>query len=278
MDTEAPFGAYRPTGAVATMLALTQKTILGRGQTRKAIGNMLRQRTRTPIDVQLWGRNARLHLQSNHAEMKAVLNPRNYSHRDFAFIRQQLPRAGTFLDIGANAGMFSLFASSLLGAGGCVVAVEPQPGLFARLLYNMTVANDLASEGVRTVLAQTAVGPENGTAELAVPNELGQASLSPHVGGARMSVPLIPLGDLLRREGVTRVDVMKIDVEGYEDEVLQSFFEKEDRSLFARAVLIEHCNSTRWKWDCIAHMKSIGYVQAHRDSANVFLTLQDARS
>lgn len=275
MHTEALFGAYSPTGAVAALLALTQKTILGRGQTRKAIGNMLRKRTKTPIDVQLWGRNARLYLQSNHAEMKAVLNPRNYSRRDFAYIRQQLPRAGTFLDIGANAGMFSLFASSLLGKGGCVVAIEPQPGLLSRLLYNMTEDNDLASAGVGTVRAQTAVGPVSGTAELAVPPELGQASLSPDVGGARMSVPLIPLGDLLRREGVTRVDVMKIDVEGCEDEVLQSFFEKEDRSLFPRAVLIEHCNSNRWRWDCIAHMLTIGYVQAHRDNANVFLALRD---
>jgi FkbM family methyltransferase len=276
MDTEAPFGAYRPTGAVATMLALTQKTILGRGHVRKAIGNMLRQRTTTPIDVQLWGRNARLHLQSNHAEMKAVLNPENYSRRDFAFIRQHLPRAGTFLDVGANAGMFSLFASSLLGKGGCLVAIEPQPVLFSRLAYNITVANALASEGVRTILAQTAVGPVSGTAELAVPAELGNASLSPGAGGARMSVPLIPLGDLLRRESVTRVDVMKIDVEGYEDEVLQSFFEREDRSLFPRAVLIEHCNSKRWRWNCIAHMLKIGYVQSHRDNANVFLTLRDA--
>jgi hypothetical protein len=66
---------------------------------------------------------------------------------------------------------------------------------------------------------------------------------------------------------------MKIDVEGFEDAVLQAFFEKEAPALFPRAVLIEHCNSERWKWDCIARMRELGYVEAHRDKANVFLVL-----
>ena len=271
--SDAPFGSYKPSGMAATLLALTQKTVFGRGHLRKAIGKYLRTKVTTPLDVQLWGRNARLHLQSNYSEMKAVLNPAQYSSSDFHFISKHLPPAGTFIDIGANAGMFSLYASSLLKRGGTVLAVEPQPEIFRRMKYNMTVANNLAAEGVRTALVQAAIGPEAGTAELAIPDELGQASLRTEVGGDKINVPMIPLGDLLRREGIAHVDVMKIDVEGFEDAVLQTFFEKEARALFPRAVLIEHCNSARWKWDCIAGMLKVGYVQAHRDKANVFLTL-----
>ena len=271
--SEAPFGSYQPTGLAASLLRLTQKTVLGRGQIRKAIGRYLRRKVTTPLDVQLWGRNARLHLQSNYSEMKAVLNPSTYSSSDFNFIRKHLPASGTFIDIGANAGMFSLFASSLLKRGGAILSVEPQPEIFARMKYNMTEANDLAAEGIRTSLVQAAIGPEIGSAELAIPDELGQASLRTEVGGNRITVPVIPLGDLLRRESLARVDVMKIDVEGFEDAVLQTFFEKEARALFPRAVLIEHCNSERWKWDCIAGMRKVGYAEAHRDKANVFLTL-----
>lgn len=273
MAVEAPFGSYRPTPFAAALLALSQNTFLGRGQARKALGNLLRKHSASPLDVKLWGRNARVHLQSNYSEMKAVLNPASYSRPDFDFVRKHLPNAGVFLDVGANAGMFSLFASSLLKRGGIVIAIEPQPEIFARLQFNMASANDLAAEGVRTVLVQAALGPEAGSAELSVPPELGQASLRAEVGGNRISVPLLPLGDLLRREGIAHVDVLKIDVEGFEDAVLQTFFEKEARSLFPRAVLIEHCNSDRWKWDCIAHMRQLGYVEAHRDKANVFLAL-----
>jgi FkbM family methyltransferase len=272
-QSDAPFGSFPPTGLPATLLALTQKTVLGRGHIRKAIGKYLRTKVTTPLDVQLWGRNARLHLQSNYSEMKAVLNPTTYSSADFNFIRKHLPATGAFLDIGANAGMFSLFASSLLKRGGTVLSVEPQPEIFSRMKYNMTKANDLGAEGIRTVLVQAAIGPEAGTAELSIPDELGQASLRAEVGGDKITVPVIPLADLLKREGIAQVDVMKIDVEGFEDAVLRTFFEKGERSLFPRAVLIEHCNSFRWKWDCIAHMLNIGYVQEHRDKANVFLTL-----
>lgn len=273
MAPDAPFGSYRPRAFAAALLALSQNTILGRGQARKAIGNMLRKQSTTPLDVTLWGRNARVHLESNYSEMKAVLNPASYSRTDFDFLRRHLPKTGVFLDVGANAGMFSLFASSLLQRGGVVVSVEPQPKVFARLKFNMTAANDLAAEGVRTVLVQAALGPEAGTAELAIPKELGQASLRTEVGGERISVPMLPLGDLLRREKVSRVDVMKIDVEGFEDAVLQAFFENEAPTLFPHAVLMEHCNSDRWRWDCIAHMKHAGYAEAYRDKANVFLTL-----
>lgn len=273
MAPDAPFGSYRPKPLAAALLALSQNTILGRGQARKAIGNMLRRQTDTPLDVKLWGRNARVHLQSNYSEMKAVLNPAAYSRTDFDFIRAHLPKNGVFLDVGANAGMFSLFASSLLESGGVVVSVEPQPDIFARLKFNMTAANDLAAEGVRTVLVQAALGPVSGTAELSIPKELGQASLRTEVGGERISVPVLPLGDLLRRENISRVDVMKIDVEGFEDAVLQSFFEKEAPALYPRAVLMEHCNSDRWRWDCIAHMKERGYTETRRDKANVFMTL-----
>jgi FkbM family methyltransferase len=275
MAPDAPFGSYRPRPFAAALLALSQNTILGRGQARKAIGNILRKRSTTPLDVKLWGRNARLHLESNYSEMKAVLNPASYSRTDFDFIRKHLPKTGVFLDVGANAGMFSLFASSLLGRGGVVVSVEPQPEVFARLKFNLTTANDLAAEGVRTVLVQAALGPETATAELSIPEELGQASLRTEVGGKRISVPMIPLGDLLRREGIPRVDVMKIDVEGFEDAVLQTFFQQEARPLFPRAILMEHCNSDRWRWDCVAELKRLGYVEAHRDKANVFLTLTD---
>jgi FkbM family methyltransferase len=206
MAPDAPFGSYRPKPFAAALLALSQNTILGRGQARKAIGNLLRRQTDTPLDVKLWGRNARVHLQSNYSEMKAVLNPAAYSRTDFDFIRAHLPRTGVFLDVGANAGMFSLFASSLLERGGVVVSVEPQPDIFARLKFNMIAANDLAAEGVRTVLVQAALGPESGTAELSIPKELGQASLRIEVGGDRISVPVLPHPEQLVFDAPTLVD------------------------------------------------------------------------
>ncbi len=273
MTMDAPFGAYRPSPFASAVLALSQNTVLGRGAARKALGNLLRKHSGSPLDVKLWGRNARLHLASNYSEMKALLNPSSYSRADFDFIRSNLPPGGVFVDIGANAGMFSLFASSLLGRGGVVLSVEPQPAIFERLKFNLQTANDLGAEGVRVILVEGAVGPATGVAELAIPAELGQASLRVEVGGPRIAVPVLPLGKVVRSHALGRIDVMKIDVEGYEDAVLRTFFEQEARAIFPHSVLLEHCNSERWSWDCIAELQKLGYVEAYRDKANIFLTL-----
>jgi FkbM family methyltransferase len=268
---DAPFGAYRPTGLSAVILALTQNTPLGRGSARKSLGEILRRNTLSPVDAALWGRNARLHLTSNYSEMKALLNPSAYSKPDFAFIRSHLPPTGLFLDIGANAGMFSLFASSLLTRGGRILSVEPQPDIFARLEFNLLKANDFKREGITASLVQTALGAANGEADLSIPDEHGQASLHAASGGRTVRVPLQTLTDLLAREDVTTVDVMKIDVEGYEDGVLQPFFEAAEVSLWPRAILMEHCNRERWRWDCEGELVRLGYTVSYRDRANVFL-------
>src|SRR5262249_2028626 len=43
----------------------------------------------------------------------------------------------TFWDVGANRGFFSLFASSIVGAKGCIVAFEPVPEIFSILAQNL---------------------------------------------------------------------------------------------------------------------------------------------
>lgn len=268
---EPAFGARKPAWPARLILALTRHTPLGRGAARKALGEMLRKKSSSPLDVTLWGRNARLHLTSNYSEMKALLNPSAYSKPDFDFIRRRLPADGVFLDIGANAGMFSLFAASRLRPGGRLICVEPQPAIFQRLKFNMMRANDLLSEGIGVTLVPAALGSENGEADLTIPDEHGQATLRSGLGGQTVKVPVMPLSDLLLREGVARVDVMKIDVEGYEDEVLEAFFRYGQRSLWPRAVLMEHCNRDRWRWDCEGELTRLGYETVYRDRANVFM-------
>ena len=272
---EPPFGSHRPSWVAQLILALTRHTPLGRGAARKALGETLRKRSASPVDVTLWGRNARLHLTSNYSEMKALLNPDAYSKPDFSFIRRRLPADGIFLDIGANAGMFSLFAASLLRPGGRVICVEPQPDIFRRLQFNMLRANNLRSEGIGVTLVPAALGSEAGEADLTIPDEHGQATLRSGLGGRTVKVPVMTLHDLLVRESLSRVDVMKIDVEGFEDAVLEPFFRTARRDLWPRAVLMEHCNRERWRWDCEGELTRLGYETVYRDRANVFMARPD---
>ena len=68
-----------------------------------------------------------------------------------------------------------------------------------------------------------------------------------------------PLHQIL--QGCKKIDVLKVDVEGYEDRVLVPFFENAPRGLWPRFVMLEHCNHHLWKQDCLAHLRAVGYEE-----------------
>ena len=134
------------------------------------------------------------------------------------FTRYLLGRApwpGTFLDLGANIGYFTLLAS---GAFERVVAVEASPRIFARLAAN--VARNGVEDRVRC--ANVAVGAE--AAELDFYFDEGQSggsSLLPGENRVREArVPVLPLDRILSPSELACVSFVKIDVEGLESVVL----------------------------------------------------------
>lgn len=115
-----------------------------------------------------------------------------------------------FFDVGANAGFFSLLASTKCEQ---VYAFEPLPSNLRRLGRN------LESNGLKNVeVVEKAVGGRDGSATLYVPesDNSGLASLDASVGGKSIEVPVITLDDFVRERELKRVDVMKIDIEGAE--------------------------------------------------------------
>jgi FkbM family methyltransferase len=54
-----------------------------------------------------------------------------------AFIRRFLRPGDTFVDVGANLGLYSIIASQLVGSDGFVCAFEPDPMVYSRLLFNL---------------------------------------------------------------------------------------------------------------------------------------------
>jgi FkbM family methyltransferase len=124
------------------------------------------------------------------------------------------------LDVGANVGDFTLKARAL-GAS-CVVAFEPVPETF-RLLETALQGD----EGVR--LFCSAVGEVEGTTSFFVPlraedsvlasRDIGVTAVDPEQ--AREIVVPITTVDHIRKSQSLHFDVIKIDVEGYELEVIR---------------------------------------------------------
>ena len=128
-----------------------------------------------------------------------------------------LPRGGVFLDIGAHAGYFSLLASVRVGDSGCVYAIEPNPRTYAALERHLEV-NGVAN--VHAAMCGLADHPGSLTLH-APPSTIDyNATVLPRAGWTRVDVPARTLDDCVRKWGVERVDLMKIDVEGAEPLVL----------------------------------------------------------
>lgn len=146
-----------------------------------------------------------------------------------AFLVPRLDGQTLFVDAGANTGLFTIIA----GVKGAlhIVSAEPVRQVFDCLVANVAV-NGLSE---RTTLLAKALGNKDGEATLTVPRgDVFPTSSSLIVGGWRgapgqeMAVPTVRLDtalDEIAPEVMDRVSriVAKIDVEGFELEVLEGF-------------------------------------------------------
>ena len=131
-------------------------------------------------------------------------------------IRKFLQEGCVAADIGANVGALTMLMAKVVGKDGVVLAVEPGPPIFSRLVKNLEWNPKIKSR-VRTVQ----LGLSDSKGELywhEDPKNRGNAGL---LDGYGIPVDVITLDELVSRENVRRLDFVKIDVEGMELEVIK---------------------------------------------------------
>ncbi len=142
-----------------------------------------------------------------------------FERPELEFILRMLEPGMTFFDIGANVGVFSVAAGrSLQETQSSIYAFEPCPATFAILEKN------LHENGLASVRAQCmAVSEQSGEASLYVNAAMkdGLNSLEdPSHGDAEVvgtvAVRVTTLDEFVAEKSISRVDVMKVDVEGAE--------------------------------------------------------------
>jgi len=135
-----------------------------------------------------------------------------YEAEMLADVRARLFFPTCAIDVGAHVGNHTLFFSLMLGMR--TIAFEPNPATHALLEANVR------ENGVGAVckLRNAAIGSETGrvAVQSASENNTGMARVRPDAAG---DVPLVRLDEELTDE--PRIDIIKIDVEGWELEVLR---------------------------------------------------------
>ncbi len=235
-DTTSPWGTWKPRGFAAFCLGLVDRLPPGGFYRRLAfvLRKPVKNGTQAVYDREIWGLKLRLNVRGNLSEQRWLTMPQFHDAPERAALEAALRPGAVFLDVGANAGFYTFWALSRCHAGLRVIAVEPTETMLERVRYNLAL-NHLESAVTLCACAVTPAPCEVVIEEHA--GNLGQSAV--RTGGTGRRVPGRPLLDLLREAGVTRVDAMKIDIEGHEVPVLEAFYRMAPRSLWPRLVIGE---------------------------------------
>ncbi|MDR1361960.1 MAG: FkbM family methyltransferase, partial [Holosporaceae bacterium] len=143
-----------------------------------------------------------------------------YDPNNLVIVDALLKKDDVFIDVGANMGYFSLLISQTLNENGHIYALEPSKRDFDRLAENIEL-NDL---GDTISHYRYAVTDAKGSAELQIATEernaLNTLGSDFSVSGLEKicteTVPTISLDEFVAEEGISKVNVIKLDVEGSE--------------------------------------------------------------
>lgn len=140
-----------------------------------------------------------------------------YEKGTIQFLEEYLKPGSSFLDIGANIGLMSVIASKLVGERGIVYSVEANPGTVPILQTNIDLNNCKNIE-----LLPVALSDVQGTALLFENWEVnrgGASLISQGDNQQGVEVKMERLDDLF--DEMTTIDLVKIDVEGFEPQVIR---------------------------------------------------------
>jgi FkbM family methyltransferase len=201
---------------------------------------------RTPLDTEVWGLNLRLFPVGNLAEARILFMPQQWDWQERELLALRARPGFVFVDVGANAGGYSWWMHHVLGEDATIIAIEPDPQIVAGL-----AANVARNSCTNLHVVPAAVGASAGQGTLFVRSaNLGESSLERTDASdseivRTETVSVRTLAAVLEAEGVTRVDALKIDIEGMELPVVEAFFEEAPEDLWPTLIITEFKDTER---------------------------------
>ena len=175
-----------------------------------------------------------------------------------------------FFDVGANIGFVSLVAATKCER---VFAFEPLPSNLKHVRRNLEL-NHLRN----VTVVDRAVGNREGTATLYVPESqnTGLASLNEMAGTQTIEIPVITLDGFVRDRQLSRVDLIKIDIEGAEVMAFEGGRELLSRSDAPDVIFEAHPGSEAAKWLAASGYRIYEFrLQREWEARNLFATKRD---
>jgi FkbM family methyltransferase len=141
---------------------------------------------------------------------KVIVSGQVWENQIDNLLKKYVVRGSTALDIGAHIGTHTLRMAQLAGPNGRVYAFEPQKKIYRELVYNLKI-NQMSN----AVPLRYAVGNSNAVIEMGATPEGNEGFTAIGSGGDKAELRTID------SFGFKGVSLIKIDVEGFEDPVLE---------------------------------------------------------
>jgi FkbM family methyltransferase len=164
----------------------------------------------------LYGIHMKINPRQDVGVETSIYNTGTYEKGTLQIIKENLKEGDVFVDVGANIGLMSLFASQLVKDSGKIHAFEPHPVTRQILQENIEMNN---AENI--YVSPYAAGSKRGRSRIfdGEDQNRGSATLSPEGQISKgYDVEVISLDEFFRDQ---KINMIKMDVEGYEPEVLK---------------------------------------------------------
>lgn len=122
-----------------------------------------------------------------------------------------LKKGGTVIDVGSNIGLTVLLFKKYIGSEGAIYAFEPDPKIFQYLKENIRL-NNLKN----VFLFNHAVGEKREKAFLKLDGKSDTGNVITFSKENSVPVDMACLDDLLKDYSIDKVDLLKVDTEGFE--------------------------------------------------------------
>jgi FkbM family methyltransferase len=240
-----PFGQHVPHGLLAGVLRLTRRrrpSWIGRrfGFVCRSAGIALLRGQ--PQDVDALGARMRLYPAHNVSEKNLLFTPHLFDPEERNLLKAHIRPGFTFIDVGANVGGYALFVAALAGPHARILAIEPQPDIFERLVYNVR-QNPFGS--VKAL--ECAVTDQDGDITMFLdPANSGESSMrfvNARRNSGAIKVASKALATIVHEERFPSLDALKVDVEGAEDLVLDPFFRDVAPALWPRLLIVDNASA-----------------------------------
>ena len=223
---------------------------------------------------------ARLYPSQNRCEKRAFAGVQVWDNAERSALKQAVENCGSetfsFVDVGANVGLYSLFVASYCKAAQIssdIIAIEPGVKMAERL------SDNIAASDARIQVIRAAVSDKPGTGRLGGGEiNRGEAHLmdtSIDLGNAATGeiVVIDTLARIALSHGLTKIDAMKLDIEGHDEKALTAFFIEAPRPLFPKLLILETGKEPTSPLIDLCHTE--GYELVSRHGLNTIMTLKE---